>query len=701
MSSLKTDNNTEIKKNKYSKCSFFIPYASKSKLEKNSQVVNMLDKTLETRSFSLDDNKNKTILISDDSTSSNSNSTRMTTLSSNNNSLKKSKRNPPTNLDDILGLVGSFGLYQQIQFVLVGFLAIIPSMVAYSYVFVSATPRFTCKTVLETQIINTDSSKLKLNKLKSNQYDYQDESGEDPFKYLKAEKSEYLIETRRFISLISSKNDSIIFDNNCKIEPNKIFSSQYAKVNNKTQKNEFQNLKCIEWIYDDSVYGSTTVTDWNLVCLKSHLKALTQNAFILGTGCSVFTGILSDKYGRRTALILMVTLMVLVLNTTQYLMHLAVLSNETKFIIFTISRFIQGVAQTMYSISFVLLLELVGPKHRVTAGNILAYSFSVGQMILAGLAYFLKNWLKIQWTLAVYVIPFFMYYWMVPESPRWLLSMSKVRRARHYIEKMFKVNSKFKKFRKRYFKCCFTSKDVNDSQSESEALDNLLTVLQEEARKFSTLKKNTSYSRTWHGILKSPILLRRFFILIYTWMVMLAVYLGIGMGISGNLDKIMDPYLVFFVAAVCEFFSIVTCHLSLNRFGRKFPLVTFLIINSISIYLIPIYFDSKHTWVAVFFYFLAKYSIGAVQLTLMIFTSELCPTPMRSTGVGLCFALARLGGVWAPQINVLSSTLNSVRIPFIIFSIMSLLAGVLCFLLPETLNKQLPENLSQAKALRK
>jgi OCT family organic cation transporter-like MFS transporter 4/5 len=125
-----------------------------------------------------------------------------------------------------------------------------------------------------------------------------------------------------------------------------------------------------------------------------------------------------------------------------------------------------------------------------------------------------------------------------------------------------------------------------------------------------------------------------------------------------------------------------------------------MIVSSVAMYLIPAYFESRPV-VSIVFYFLAKYSIGAAQSTCMIYTSELYPTPMRSTGVGLSVSIARLGGVWAPQINVLSSTLGSIYVPFLIFSISSLLAGILCSLLPETLNKNLPENLSDAKALKK
>lgn len=150
----------------------------------------------------------------------------------------------------------------------------------------------------------------------------------------------------------------------------------------------------------------------------------------------------------------------------------------------------------------------------------------------------------------------------------------------------------------------------------------IFTLLQEEASKLSLQKANTSYKRTLLGITRSPVLMRRCFILFYIWMVILAVYLGIGMGISGNLDRYINPYLVFLIAACCEFTSVVTCHLVLDKYGRKYPLICFMVATGMAIYLIPVHFES-HPWVSIVFYFMAKYSISAAQLTCMIFTSEL------------------------------------------------------------------------------
>ena len=326
-------------------------------------------------------------------------------------------------------------------------------------------------------------------------------------------------------------------------------------------------------------------------------------------------------------------------------------------------------------------------------------------MVLVLLAYIFKDWRKVQWTLAIYIMPFFMYYWLVPESPRWLLSTYRVRDTISVLKKITTVNTAFNRFYVR-LKTIVLSKTNHAVPEDQKIIFNsdsssayIFSLLQDEANNLKKLRKNTSYKQTLIGITKSPILIKRCLIIFYNWMVILAVYLGIGMGISGNLDKYMNPYLVFFIAALCEFTSIVTCHMVLNKFGRKNCFVFFMILCSLAIYLIPVYFHS-YPILAIFFYFLAKYAIGAAQLIFMIYTSELYPTPMRSTGVGISVAFARLGGVWAPQINVLSSTLGSIYIPFVIFSIAGLLSSILCIFLPETLNKPLPENLAEAKELK-
>lgn len=110
-----------------------------------------------------------------------------------------------TNLDELLNTLGSFGLYQIVQFILIAFLAIMPSMIAYSYVFVSATPKFTCSIVRRIQtatmvalnVRNVTSGKTTVN-------DYL----ESPKRF------ENSIEVRRLIKL-----ENLTYDSRCDLDP--------------------------------------------------------------------------------------------------------------------------------------------------------------------------------------------------------------------------------------------------------------------------------------------------------------------------------------------------------------------------------------------------------------------------------------------------------------------------------------------------
>ncbi|NXX96305.1 S22AD protein, partial [Centropus bengalensis] len=79
---------------------------------------------------------------------------------------------------------------------------------------------------------------------------------------------------------------------------------------------------------------------------------------------------------------------------------------------------------------------------------------------------------------------------------------------------------------------------------------------------------------------------------------------------------------------------------------------------------------------------IGKFTATASFSTTYVYSAELFPTVVRQTGVGLCSMSARLAGILAPLIRLLDQYHRA--IPMAIFGSAPVLAGLLCFLLPET-----------------
>lgn len=234
---------------------------------------------------------------------------------------------PVSTIDQLLHEAGSFGLYQKLQFLLVGLLAVLPAMTAFSYVFIAATPDHRCQ-VHPPNLTDT--------------FDIQSELHHS-----------YV---RRYIP-------ATLNDPKC-----------YMYPENTTGQSP---VRCTAWVFNTTFYNTTISTEWNLVCNRLHWKAITQNAYIIGTSGSLLSGIMSDKLGRRTTMYSLILLMVIVLNGTQFIMH-SNISTTKKLVVFTVSRLLTGFAQTTYSITLVLLLEMTSAKRRVLASNILSYFYTMG-----------------------------------------------------------------------------------------------------------------------------------------------------------------------------------------------------------------------------------------------------------------------------------------------------------------------------------
>lgn len=81
-------------------------------------------------------------------------------------------------------------------------------------------------------------------------------------------------------------------------------------------------------------------------------------------------------------------------------------------------------------------------------------------------------------------------------------------------------------------------------------------------------------------------------------------------------------------------------------------------------------------------------------IIVFLFGVELFPTSIRNSVLGVLSVLSRLGQIVAPFINSSSELASG-----LIFGIMPLIAGVLCYPLPETKGTHLPSTLEDSKRL--
>ncbi|XP_030314635.1 solute carrier family 22 member 4 isoform X3 [Calypte anna] len=192
---------------------------------------------------------------------------------------------------------------------------------------------------------------------------------------------------------------------------------------------------CLDgWEYSRDVYSSTIITEWNLVCEDDWKAPLTTSLFYVGVLIGSFiSGQLSDRFGRKNILFL-----TMAVQTGFSFLQIF----STSWEMFTVLFLIVGMGQiSNYVVAFILGTEILGKSVRILFSTLgICIFFAIGYMLLPLFAYFIRDWRMLLLALTVpglFCIPL---WWIIPESPRWLISQGRYKEAEIIIRKAAKIN---------------------------------------------------------------------------------------------------------------------------------------------------------------------------------------------------------------------------------------------------------------------
>lgn len=337
-------------------------------------------------------------------------------------------------------------------------------------------------------------------------------------------------------------------------------------------------------------------------------------------------------------------------------------------------------------------------KYRVLGNTILSIAFPIGEMLTGVVAMYVHDYrilIRILYTPGLLAL---LYFWLIPESVRWLLVTGKVDRAIKTLKRIAKVNRKELSAKSiELIKITYTAKHTNSIEKQ---MDN----------------DNISVFKSICMIAKSKTLGLRFLNCCFQWSACTFSYYGLSM--SSTHIPGADRYLSFIIVMAIEIPGVVLAQPLLNRMKRRLLMFLTLFLSSIVIVTSP-FIPKEYPMIVLVFFILGKALITCAFTALYVYTVEQWPTSIRNTIMNSCSMIGRSGSMLAPLVvvvvshfpnyismNVFIRFLTTIWILFqgtqysslstLLFGGSALIAAVLALFSSETYLKQLPNTIEDA-----
>ncbi|KAL9873251.1 organic cation transporter protein-like [Glossina fuscipes fuscipes] len=416
--------------------------------------------------------------------------------------------------------------------------------------------------------------------------------------------------------------------------------------------------------FNRSVFSETIEITFDLTCGRYWLSSLTQSAVMGGimVGAIVY-GILSDKYGRRPIFITECVLQLICGMTAAFSLNYGM---------YIVLRFLHAVhTGGQMTTSFVIIMEIIGPRYREAMSILYQIPFFIGYALLPLFSYYLRDWHHLYLAVSSISFLYLMYACFIYESPRWLFTTGRLNRAISVVETI-----------------------ANRNGRPAEDLEQILPKMQAAYEQF--VSSDTKKTGTIVDLFRTPSLRLNTIVMVYQWLNACMVLYGAAEYIS-NLGG--NIFINVFISGALGIPGCIVCIYMTKYLGRRLSLILSNLVSAICFLVIGC-ITAFNNVIVMTFAVIGLFGATVTFPNLYLYAGEIFPTVVRTTGVGLCSSVGRIGSMMAPFVTSDLALYSSI-IPPLVYGVIAGVGFLLTFLLPETRGRPVPETLEDGEAIRK
>ncbi|XP_063364715.1 carcinine transporter-like [Cydia amplana] len=410
------------------------------------------------------------------------------------------------------------------------------------------------------------------------------------------------------------------------------------------------------WEFNSTEFPYSTISsELGWVCDKDSYQASAQSIFFVGSIVGGFLiGWIADRYGRLPA--------AAVCNVIGGISGVITIF-ATNFVQFAVCRFFMGMSwDNSMMMVYLLVLEYVAPKYRTMIANLpFAIFYTISVCVYPWIALACNHWKLFSLVTCIPMMFAVLAPFVMPESPRWLLSVGRVDDAIKKIQRIGQVNKK---------------------EVPSKLIEQFKTSL-------SKQKVEAKYKAV--DLLKRSLLRNMFICICIGYMCCMIIVDSLIRSI-GQLE--FDFFVSFSVISFTEFPSLALVSFILDLTGRKWLAVsTFAVACVFSVLTAFLGGGLSSVLCAV----VARFAINITCNTVMQWATEMLPTAVRGTGMSIVHICGYVATVISPFIVYLE--IYYTWLPLVIVGGVAGFGVVIVLGLPETASKELPHTFEDAETL--